>query len=230
MPPQVAVDRKPDEATLAALNAALPNQPVHLAAVLAGSAERSGWWGHGRAADWADAIELARRIGSVAGTQVRIVAADQTPWHPGRCASIRVGDWPIGYAGELAPAVVERLGLPPRTAAIEMNLDALPGRQPPTAPVISPYPPVHLDVALVVDAAVAAADVTAALHDGGGELLESVRLFDVYTGDQVGSGRKSLAFAMVVRAPDRTLTAADATAVRDAAVAVAAERTGAVLR
>ena len=229
-PPQVAVDRKPDQATLAALNAALPNQPVHLAAVLAGSAERSGWWGHGRSADWADAIELARRIGSVAGTGVRIVAADQTPWHPGRCASIRVGDWPIGYAGELAPAVVERLGLPPRTAAIELNLDALPGRQPPTAPVISPYPPVHLDVALVVDAAVAAADVTAALHDGGGELLESVRLFDVYVGDQVGAGRKSLAFAMVVRAPDRTLTAADATAVRDAAVAVAAERTGAVLR
>jgi phenylalanyl-tRNA synthetase beta chain len=229
-PPQVAVDRKPDQATLAALNAALPNQPVHLAAVLAGSAERSGWWGHGRSADWADAIELARRIGSVAGTGVRIVAADQTPWHPGRCASIRVGDWPIGYAGELAPAVVERLGLPPRTAAIELNLDALPGRQPPIAPVISPYPPVHLDVALVVDAAVAAADVTAALHDGGGELLESVRLFDVYVGDQVGAGRKSLAFAMVVRAPDRTLTAADATAVRDAAVAVAAERTGAVLR
>ena len=68
------------------------------------------------------------------------------------------------------------------------------------------------------------------MHDGGGELLESVRLFDVYTGDQVGQGRKSLAFAMVVRAPDRTLTASDATAVRDAAVAVAAERTGATLR
>ena len=75
-----------------------------------------------------------------------------------------------------------------------------------------------------------AADVTAALRDGGGELLESVRLFDVYTGDQVGAGRKSLAFAMVVRAPDRTLTAADATGVRDAAVAVAAERVGATLR
>jgi phenylalanyl-tRNA synthetase beta chain len=83
---------------------------------------------------------------------------------------------------------------------------------------------------LVVDAATPAADVTGALRDGGGELLESVRLFDVYTGDQVGSGRKSLAFAMVVRAPDRTLTAAEATSVRDAAVAVAAQRVGAVLR
>jgi phenylalanyl-tRNA synthetase beta chain len=229
-PPDPPVDHRPDAATLAALNAALPNQPVHLAVVLAGSAERSGWWGPGRPADWADAIELARRIGAVAGSDLRVVAADQPPFHPGRCASIRVGDWPIGHAGELAPAVVERLGLPPRTAAIELNLDALPGRQPPVAPVISPYPPVHLDVALVVDNAVPAADVTQALRDGGGELLESVRLFDVYTGDQVGPGHKSLAFALVVRAPDRTLTAADATAVRDAAVAVAAERAGAVLR
>ena len=96
--------------------------------------------------------------------------------------------------------------------------------------MISPYPPVHLDVALVVDAATPAADVTRALRDGGGELLESVRLFDVYAGDQVGAGRKSLAFAMVVRAPDRTLTAADATAVRDAAIALAAQRVGATLR
>jgi len=71
---------------------------------------------------------------------------------------------------------------------------------------------------------------TQALRDGGGELLESVRLFDVYTGDQVSTGRKSLAFSMVVRAADRTLTAADATAVRNSALAVAAQRVGAVLR
>jgi phenylalanyl-tRNA synthetase beta chain len=229
-PPDPPVDQKPDQTTLAVLDAALPNQPLHLAVVLAGSAERPGWWGGSRAAGWADAIELARRIGTVAGAQLRVVAAEQAPWHPGRCASIRVGDWPIGFAGELAPAVVERLGLPPRTAAFELNLDALPARLPPVAPIISPYPPVHIDVALVVDNPVTAADVTAALHDGGGQLLESVRLFDVYTGDQVGAGRKSLAFAMVVRAPDRTLTAADATAVRDAAVGVAATRVGAVLR
>jgi phenylalanyl-tRNA synthetase beta chain len=229
-PPDPSVAERPDSAALAALNAALPNQPLHLAAVLAGSADRAGWWGAGRAAGWADAIELARRIGATAGVQLRVVAAEQAPWHPGRCASIRVGDWPIGYAGELAPAMVDRLGLPPRTAVLELNLDALPAREPPVAPVISPYPPVHLDVALVVEAATPAAAVTSALRDGGGELLESVRLFDVYAGDQVGDGRKSLAFAMVVRAPDRTLTAADATGVRDAAIALAAQRVGATLR
>ena len=230
VPPAVGVGGRPDDTEIALLNAALPLQPRHLAIVLAGSVDRPGWWGEGRAADWADAIEFARRVGAVAGTEVRVVGAEQAPWHPGRCASIRVGDWPIGYAGELAPAVVERLGLPPRTAAVELNLDALPERRPSVAPVISPYPPVHVDVAVVVDAATAAADVFQALREGGGELLESVRLFDVYTGDQLSAGRKSLAFSMVVRAPDRTLTAADATAVRDSAVALAAHRVGATLR
>jgi phenylalanyl-tRNA synthetase beta chain len=228
--PPVGVDRRPDADTLAVLNAALPNQPLHVAAVLAGARERSGWWGAGRPAGWADAVELARRIGRTAGVEVRVVAADQAPWHPGRCASIRVGDWPIGYAGELAPKVVERLGLPPRTAALELNLDGLPARQTPTAPAISSFPPVNLDVALVVPDSTPAADVAAALRDGGGELLESLRLFDLYAGDQVAAGHRSLAFALIVRAPDRTLTAAEATQVRDRAVAVAADRLGASLR
>jgi phenylalanyl-tRNA synthetase beta chain len=229
-PPDPPVDRRPDAATLAALNAALPNQPLHLAAVLAGSAERSGWWGPGRPADWADAIELARRIGAVAGSELRVVAADQPPFHPGRCASIRVGDWPIGYAGELAPKVVERLGLPPRTAALELNLDGLPARQTPTAPAISAFPPVNLDVALVVPDSAPAADVAAALRDGAGELLESLRLFDVYRGEQVGEGKASLAYALRFRAPDRTLTVEETSAFREAAVAEAARRVGAVQR
>ena len=86
------------------------------------------------------------------------------------------------------------------------------------------------DVALVVDDDVTVADVEAALREGAGELLESVRLFDVYTGEQVGAGKKSLAFALRFRAPDRTLTEEETAAARDAAVAVAAERTGAVQR
>jgi len=228
--PVVGVDRRPDPGTLTRIDAALPDQPLHVAAVLAGARERSGWWGPGRPAGWADAVELARRICATAGVAVRVVAAEQAPWHPGRCASIRVGDRPIGFAGELAPKVVERLGLPPRTAALELNLDALPERQTPTAPAISAFPPVHLDVALVVPDSVPAADVLDALTAGAGELLESLRLFDVYTGDQVPAGHRSLAFALVVRAPDRTLTAAEATAVRDRAVVVAADRLGATLR
>jgi phenylalanyl-tRNA synthetase beta chain len=82
----------------------------------------------------------------------------------------------------------------------------------------------------VVDDGVPAAQVQAALVDGAGELLESVRLFDVYTKPPIRPGQRSLAFALRFRAPDRTLTAEETLAARDAAVAVATERTGAVLR
>ena len=80
-------------------------------------------------------------------------------------------------------------------------------------------------MALIVPAEVAAADVEAALVEGAGELLESIRLFDLYTGEQIGAGKKSLAFALRFRAPDRTLTAEEAVAARDAAVAVASSAT-----
>ena len=98
------------------------------------------------------------------------------------------------------------------------------------APTFSTFPAAKEDVALVVDESVAAADVEAALREGAGELLESIRLFDVYRSEQLGEGRKSLAFALRFRAPDRTLTDEDTTSAREAAVALAAERTGASQR
>jgi phenylalanyl-tRNA synthetase beta chain len=126
--------------------------------------------------------------------------------------------------------VCAALELPKRTAAMELDLDALPLPGVVPAPRISGYPPALIDVALVVDAATPAADLAAALVEGAGELLEGVRLFDVYEAEQLGAGRKSLAYKLTFRAPDRTLTVEEAVAARDAAVAVAAERHGAVLR
>ena len=102
--------------------------------------------------------------------------------------------------------------------------DALP------APRVSPFPAVFQDVSLIVDDAVAAADVLDVVRSGAGELLESVELFDVYTGPQIGEGRKSLTLALRFRALDRTLTEDEASAARDAAVAAAAGRLGAVQR
>jgi phenylalanyl-tRNA synthetase beta chain len=229
-PPILGVDGRPSDVELSALLAAVPDQPRYVAALLAGQWERHGWWGPGRPVDWADAVELARRVVALYGVTVTAAAADVAPWHSGRCAAIRVGERTIGNAGELHPAVVERLGLPPRAVAFELDLDAIEPAGPAIPPVVSTHPPVHLDVALVAGAEVPATEITAALRDGGGELLESVRLFDVYTGERLGAGRRSLAFALVVRAPDRTLTLAEATAVRDAAVAEATRRAGAELR
>ncbi len=166
-----------------------------------------------------------------AGVELRIEKDDHAPWHPGRCAALYVGETLVGHGGELHPRVVKAMGLPERTAAMELELDRLPATDNPVpAPAVSTYPVAMQDVALVVDEAVPAARVHAALAEGAGELLESVRLFDVYSGAQVGEGRKSLAYALRFRAPDRTLTVEETTAARDAAVASATERTGAVLR
>ncbi len=229
-PPVLAVGARPSDHDLAVLEAAVPTQVQHVGAVIAGHWERSGWWGPGRDADWMDIIELARRIGRSAGADLRVEPADLAPWHPGRCAGIRVGDWPVGYAGELHPAVLERLGLPARTVALELNLSGFPARRPVVAPSISAFPPVLQDLALIVDAVVPADRVADVLRRAGGPLLESVRLFDVYTGEPVPAGRKSLAFALSVRATDRTLTGAEAQQVRDAVVDAAATECGAVLR
>ena len=232
--PPVTRRATPDE--LAATEASLPAQPLHLAAVLTGQQTPTGWWGQGRPATWEDAIETARTAAAAAGADLTVRQDSLAPWHPGRCAALSVrtpgGDRVIGHAGELHPRVIGALELPARTVAMELDLDALlaAGGGLATAPAISGFPPATQDVALVVDAAEPAAKVEAALRAGAGELLESIRLFDVYTGASIGEGRKSLAFALRFRAPDRTLTVEEATAARDAAVAAATAATGAVLR
>ncbi|CAM5664557.1 phenylalanine--tRNA ligase subunit beta [Streptomyces violaceorubidus] len=231
------VDRRPGEDDLAALDAALPDQPRHVAVVLTGAREQAGWWGKGRPADWADAVEAARTVAREAGAELGVRKGQYGPWHPGRCAELTVTvdgeERVIGHAGELHPRVLKTLGLPARTCAMELDLDAVArvGDDTPQAPGISTFPVATQDVALVVDAFVPAADVEAALREGAGELLESIRLFDVYdNAEQLGEGRKSLAYALRFRAGDRTLTVDEASAARDAAVALAGERVGAVLR
>ncbi len=232
-PPVLGVMQRPSDADWEKAKAAVPHQPTHVATVAAGELERSGWWGPGRVADWADAIQAAREVLAVAGVQpgsVTVEAAGPMPWHPGRCASIRVDGVVVGHAGELHPSVCADLEVPRRTCALELNLSAVPLPGPTPAPSLSNFPPALIDVALVVPTELPAAEVEKAIVDGAGSLLESVRLFDVYTGSQVGDSRKSLAYKLVLRAPDRTLTAEEAVAARDAAVAVAAERFQATLR
>ncbi|MFW3173043.1 phenylalanine--tRNA ligase subunit beta [Geodermatophilus sp. CPCC 206100] len=228
--PLPGVDRRPDDETLAALLGAVPDQPWHVAIALAGNREPRGWWGPGRPAVWADAVQAARLVAAAAGVELTVRAGDRAPWHPGRCAELLAGERVVGHAGELHPRVCAALDLPARTSVMELDVDALPAAAVPVGPYVSTFPPVLVDVALVVRDDVPAADVDAALRAGAGELLESLRLFDVYTGPPVPAGSRSLAYALTLRAPDRTLTSEEATAVRDTAVAAAAERTGAELR
>jgi phenylalanyl-tRNA synthetase beta chain len=244
--PVPPVDRRPNAAEVAAMEAALPAQPLRIGAVLAGHREPAGWWGKGRPAGWADAVEAARLVLRVSRVPHRVEQDQHAPWHPGRCAAVYVtgadgAEELAGHAGELHPRVIQAFGLPERACAMELDLSvigtAAAALAPAQVPAISAYPVAMQDVALVVRETVPAAEVEAALAAGaataggdGGGLLEEVRLFDIYTGEQVGEGNKSLAYRLRFRASDRTLTDEETSAARDAAVAEAARRVGAVLR
>jgi phenylalanyl-tRNA synthetase beta chain len=229
--PIYGVDRRPTPEELAAFDAALPDQPYHVGVVMSGERVRSGWAGPGRAATWADALAIVRHLASSLHVDVEVRQADLAPWHPGRCAAVVLDGTVIGHAGELHPRVLKAYGLPARTVAAEVDLDALIAASPAIGPRpdFSSFPVAKEDLALVVDAAVAAGDVQSALA-GASPLIESARLFDVYTGEQVPEGKKSLAFALRLRARDRTLTDDDIKAARAAAVSAAGATSGATLR
>lgn len=230
--PLPSVAERPSDAELQSLYDALPDQPLHVGVVLSGFLTQTGWWGKGRPVGWADAVQIARLIASAVSVEPVVKNVELAPWHPGRCAEFSVDGKVVGHAGELHPKVCQAFGLPARSSAVELDLGALIAAGPAsvTAEPFSSYPVAKEDVALIVPAEVAAAEVQAALVEGAGALLESIRLFDLYTGEQIGEGKKSLAFALRFRAPDRTLKENEVADVRQAAVQVAVDRFGAVQR
>ena len=223
----------PSDETFAAIRAAVPPQPRHVGLLLAGDRVRAGWWGDGRPADVADAVELARTVGEALGLALTVSADAVAPFHPGRCARVAMADGTlVGHVGELHPKVVAALGLPARTVGGELDLDVLTVASEATvqARTLTTFPMAQSDVAVVVDESVPADAVQRSLRDGAGPDLEALTLFDVYRGDQVGEGRKSLAYRLTFRAPDRTLTTDEVSALRDTALRSAAEAVGAVQR
>ncbi|WP_120002820.1 phenylalanine--tRNA ligase subunit beta [Nesterenkonia muleiensis] len=222
----------PGDAVIDGLEAGIPEQPLHVAVALAGSEAAPQLGAEGRGRDWADAVEAARSVAELLNVELTVAQGSHQAFHPGRTAQLLINGQLVGYAGQLHPKVVEDHDLPPRTSVMELNLTALLEAAPDqvTAEPISTYPPTTQDVALIVDEAVTAGDLRTALTEGAGELLESIELFDVYSGQGIGEGKKSLAFALLFRAADRTLTAEEASEARTAAVALAAERHSAVQR
>ncbi|THJ64919.1 phenylalanine--tRNA ligase subunit beta [Arthrobacter echini] len=224
---------KPDDDVLDALYAGIPHQPQVIAGLFTGLEVPPSAGVEARAWDWADAVDVVQLMGSVTGVDVVVRQGAHQAFHPGRTAefALRSGEV-LGHAGELHPKVSAAHDLPARTVAFEIDVDRLfdAAADIIVARSLSTYPTATQDVALVVDSAVVARDVLETLREGAGELLEDVSLFDVYTGPGIPDGSTSLAFALRFRAPDRTLTAEEASAARDAAVALAGERFGAVQR
>ncbi len=168
-------------------------------------------------------------MAAAAGVELFVRPGESAPWHPGRCAELVVDDRVVGHAGELHPRVCAALDLPARTSVMELDVDALPPAEVPVGPPISTFPPVFLDLAFVVPDEITASHVESLVRGGAGELFESVRLFDVWSGPPVPAGSRSLAYSLVLRAPDRTLTAADVAHVREGILAVV-EMQGITLR
>lgn len=220
--------KRPEQTVIDAITASVPPQAYHVAGLLVGKTEATDWQGPARSYTWQDAIAYAQDILQLCNLEWTIKRSDFAPWHPGRCAELIVDGKAVAHAGELHPRIVAAYGLPERSVAFAVGLSALPDTD-----LVRPYsvgtmPAALQDVALIVDASVAAGDVEAALRAGAGELLESITLFDRY--DKIGDGKISLAFSLVFRASDRTLTGAEVTTARESAVLEAEKRTGATLR
>jgi phenylalanyl-tRNA synthetase beta chain len=232
--PRPGVDDRPSDDELAALDAALPVQERRVAGVLVGHRVPAGWQGQAQPYEWSDAVAAARLVAARTGADVEVAADAHAPWHPGRCARLALPDGTlVGHAGELHPRVLAALELPARTCAFELDLDALvaagEGRLVAAAPVLV-QPVAKEDLAFVVDEALPAGALVATVRAAAGGLLEDARVFDVYRGEQVGAGRKSVAVTVRLRAGDHTLTADEIAGVRAAVVEAVAREHGGTLR
>ncbi len=230
--PPARVGRRPSDAELDGLAAALAAQPLHVAGVACGPMAPVDYGFAPPAWDWRDAVEAVETAARTVGARTTRRAAERAPWHPGRCAQIFAEGAAIGWAGELAPAVCAAFDLPARSVAFEFDADALCAAARPggfdVRPILTP-PAAKEDIALVVDADVTAGELEDVVREAAGPLLEDLRLFDVYTGEQVAEGRKSLAFALRLRG-EATLTAEETARVRKRVLKAARKAFGAELR
>jgi phenylalanyl-tRNA synthetase beta chain len=228
--PAVSPDlsKRPDQKIIDEIFASVPTQGYHVAGLLVGKIENENWQGKARSYNWQDAIAYAQDILALCNLEWSIARSDLAPWHPGRCAELIVNGKAVAHAGELHPRIVAAYGLPERSVAFAVALNALPDSALVRPTTVGTMPAAVQDVALIVDSTVSAAELEGALREGAGDLLESITLFDRY--DKIGDGKVSLAFTLVFRASDRTLTGDEVSAMREAATAVAAAKFGAVVR
>ncbi|WP_285113794.1 phenylalanine--tRNA ligase subunit beta [Leifsonia sp. fls2-241-R2A-40a] len=234
LPPGAAL---PSSDILAGLNAGIPAQPRHLAGLVVGNVVDKQPGMTAAPAGLVDALDMVRQTAAAVGVTVDPVQSSHQALHPGRTARLvaRAADGsetPVGYAGELLPALAHELDLPRVVAVFELDLDALIAVAPADiiAGVIAGFPAATQDLSLVVGQDVPAGDVLRAVREGAGSLLEDIRLVDDYRGTGLPDGHKSLTFALRFRAADRTLTAAEASEAKLAGSARAGDLFGATIR
>ena len=211
----------------------LPVEPTVLAAALCGSKEVATWGSSGSAWSFFDAKGILEAVFDAFGAEQPAVApVTGMPFHPTRAASLIHRGVTIGAVGEVHPDVLARWEIDRPVIVFEVALASLWDAVPVRAKVqeTSRFPSNLLDIALVVDSSTPAGDLERVIRETAGTELSELRLFDLYEGEQIPSGKKSLAFSLELRAADRTLTDAEANEVRDRVVAALGEQVGATLR
>lgn len=214
----------------------MPEERTRIGVLLAGARDGEGWANDAAESDFFDARAVVERL--VALTRdpdaFRFERGEHPALHPGQCARVvRVtadGEQAVGVVGCLHPSLQAELDLPRPVFLVDLDVEALLHREAPSHRGLSRYPSVRRDIALELDAAVPAADVLSTVRSAGGALVVDLRLFDVYQGDRLPAGRKSLALGVVMQDPERTLEDAETNAAVDAIVAALGERLGAVRR
>jgi phenylalanyl-tRNA synthetase beta chain len=203
----------------------------HLGAVLT-EASPGTWRSDPRTADFYAAKGLVEAVLGSVGIEFEVEPGERPFLHPGRTATVLAGDeQKLGWIGELHPSVTRAWDLGEQTvAAFELDADLIAELAPGPLPYrdVTSFPAVIQDIAVAVEAGVPAADLIRAVRAGGGDLLDAVELFDVYSGDQVGEGRKSLAMRLRFRSPERTLTDEEVAAARGGIEAEVAKLGGAL--
>jgi phenylalanyl-tRNA synthetase beta chain len=213
----------------------LPEEPRRLCIALTGPRNLPAWQGYDdEAMDYYDLKGIVETLlEAMTLSEVSFQPTEHNTFHPGRAAALIVDGKEVGVLGEIHPLVAEafELGEYPVVAA-ECDLEALLAIAPPAHAItpVSRFEAVYQDIAVIVDEGTPAAEVEAIIGQAGGDLLRSVRLFDVYRGEQIGAGKKSLAYALTFQADDRTLREKDASKMRDKIVKTLGKKLGAKLR
>ncbi|HIL87960.1 MAG TPA: phenylalanine--tRNA ligase subunit beta [Deltaproteobacteria bacterium] len=197
----------------------LPEEPRRLNLLFTGTRQADSWLDAD--AGTLDFFDLKGIVEQMLNTlhcaNIEFRKAQALPWHPGRCAELRIAGETVGHLGELHPAIRQSFGLPEQPVAMaEFDFDRMMALMSGEYLMseISPFTPIYEDIALVVDTGLSTDAILPVMLEAGKPLLRNARLFDVYEGEQVGAGKKSLAYAFTYQAMDRTLTDKDVEKIR----------------
>lgn len=216
LPERPPAEGGPAAGAFAGLRGAPVAEPHRLAMLAIGGIDAGSWREASRDADFYDAKGILELMAAAMDASLELASGTRPFLHPARAAEVSFGGTAAGWAGELHPSILRELGA---TSGVAFEVDVAPliadasvGTE--SFEDVTTFPALGEDLAVVAEAGVPAERVVGIVSDAGGELLRSVRVFDVYEGEQVGAGKRSLALRLVFRAADRTLTDADVAPLR----------------